>query len=283
MSLVLNYISIAKNAIFKVPYAHFVYSFVRVLGTRFRSIAKNKIGKKDSHKDNIDYIIYEVWKSFSMIPGNWKFNATHLLNIIIHCHIWKNFHIVSIYFMAMKNNFMWKDQNCKKLITSCLDLHRLEHFFYYPNDYLFESFAILIHFRYTSTKIRHGIVNHFWHCLSNGHDYALHSFNTELTLGYLQYLHHDNDIEMYLEGLSKLSSIFAPSTISLLEDVLHIKWFSKSLSVPVNVWIFTNDQAYLRLNSNINGYQYNILFHNQNPTCGNFEPLFLHNTVDSVA
>jgi len=33
MSLVLNYAPIAKNAIFKVPYGHFVYSFFIVLGT----------------------------------------------------------------------------------------------------------------------------------------------------------------------------------------------------------------------------------------------------------
>jgi len=55
------------------------------------------------------------------------------------------------------------------------------------------------------------------------------------------------------------------------------------LLVPINVWLFTNGQTYIQFNSNIHGYQYNILLHNQNLACRHFEPLFLHNTVHSVA
>ena len=41
------------------------------------------------------------------------------------------------------------------------NLFRLQHFHFQPGDCLFDSLAVLVHFRYNSQEIRQGIVNHF--------------------------------------------------------------------------------------------------------------------------
>ena len=100
--------------------------------------------------------------------------------------------------MTMKNSFVLKASELKEIDhdLSRFNLNRLDHFFYYPSEFLFDSVVVLFHFRYSSNGIRHGIVKHFRHCLSHGHGANLHSLHTEMSLKYLQYLHHVNDHEV---------------------------------------------------------------------------------------
>ena len=117
------------------------------------------------------------------------------------------------------------------------NLFRLQHFHFQPGDCLFDSLAVLVHFRYNSQEIRQGIVNHFRNCLASRDALAISSLDTELNSDFLNSLHRVNDFETYLQLMSTSAS---PSNDSvapgLWGDIFCIKWFSRWLSVSVSVW-----------------------------------------------
>ena len=161
-------------------------------------------------------------------------------------------------------------------------LFRLQQFHYRVGDCLFDSFAILLHFRYTSLEIRQGIVMHFRRCLACHDPSAIASMQTELSTDFLRDLHHVDDSQTYL----RLMSIYAsdtsiPPAIGLWGDVFCIKWFSKWLDVSVSVWSFTKQTKYLHFNKGTSEYEYHILFHDQNPSCGHFEPLLSYQLTNT--
>ena len=49
--------------------------------------------------------------------------------------------------------------------------------------------------------------------------------------------------------------------------------FSNWLKVPITLWSFTKQIPYLCFNTKTTGYCYNLLFHDQTPAAGHFEPL----------
>lgn len=159
------------------------------------------------------------------------------------------------------------------LSRSCL--FRLQDFYYNPGDYLFDTFAVLFHFQFTSLQIREGIVSCFQTCLQNRDQDAFHSQRTDLHHAYLKDLHGVDNSQIYLKRMSfsACSDPFSPS-FGLWGDVFCIKWLAKWLSIPINVWSLTKKTIYLRFNQHVLGYEYNILFHDHNPASRHYEPLY---------
>ena len=52
-------------------------------------------------------------------------------------------------------------------------LFRLDPFSYTVGDCLFDTFQVLLHFRYSSTELSNGLIDHFLVCLENGSVEAL--------------------------------------------------------------------------------------------------------------
>ena len=78
------------------------------------------------------------------------------------------------------------------------NLFRLEEFSYSPGDCIFNAIEVLLHFPYTSTKLRNDTIYHFLMCLEHSHIEALESFNCELAPDIMYQLHGICDIETYL-------------------------------------------------------------------------------------
>ena len=103
---------------------------------------------------------------------------------------------------------------------------------------------------------------------------AIHSEITELSTEFIQEFHGVDNSQTYLARVS-LSTYSSPpqSRLALWGDVLCIKWFAKWISIPIQVWSLTKQRIYLHFNPHIFGYQYNILFHDQNTSNGHYEPI----------
>jgi hypothetical protein len=59
-------------------------------------------------------------------------------------------------------------------------LHRNGIFRLVAGDCLFDTFQVLLHFRYSSTELRNGLINYFLTCFKNGDVEALQSYEYEL-------------------------------------------------------------------------------------------------------
>jgi hypothetical protein len=55
-------------------------------------------------------------------------------------------------------------------------LFRLDAFLYTVGDCLFDTFQVLLHFRYSSTKLHNGLIYYFLTCFNNGDVEALQSY-----------------------------------------------------------------------------------------------------------
>jgi hypothetical protein len=59
-------------------------------------------------------------------------------------------------------------------------LFRLDAFLYIVGDFLFDAFQVLLHFRYSLTDLRNGLIDYFLGCLKNGDAEALESYEYKL-------------------------------------------------------------------------------------------------------
>ena len=106
---------------------------------------------------------------------------------------------------------------------------------------------------------------------------ALESFQTYLASDYLKELNGVLYIDEYLDRMSQTSS--QPNEKNLYGvwgDIFCIKWFSNWLKVPIVVWSLMKQRTYIHFNTNTMGYCYNILFHDQIPAAGHFEPFLTY-------
>ena len=103
---------------------------------------------------------------------------------------------------------------------------------------------------------------------------AIHSEITELSTEFIQEFHGVDNSQTYLARIS-LYAYFSPpqNRLGLCGDVFYIEWFAKWLSIPIQVWSLKKQRVYLHFNPHISGYQYNILFDDQNPSNGHYEPI----------
>jgi hypothetical protein len=65
-------------------------------------------------------------------------------------------------------------------------LFRLDAFSYTVGDCLFDTFQVLLHFRYSSTELHNGLIDYFLTCFKNGNAEALQSYEYELESDFLQ-------------------------------------------------------------------------------------------------
>ena len=81
-------------------------------------------------------------------------------------------------------------------IDNVLEIHGLFHlqnFAYVVGDCLFNALQVLLHFRYTSTEIREGVIEHFRACLEKHDEEAIRSYELELNTCSLIEMHNVND------------------------------------------------------------------------------------------
>ena len=158
----------------------------------------------------------------------------------------------------VQNAFAIDEPNLSEIdwTFSTFHLFLLQHFEYYPSDFLFDSFSILLYFFYTSLEIKECIMNHFHHLFSIQDDLELASMKTKLLPELLEELHNLYDAETYFLGMSTPSSpSHGPSPTSLLGDIFCMKWFSISLSITINLWSLPTGKCYLSFTSNASDYE----------------------------
>jgi hypothetical protein len=76
-------------------------------------------------------------------------------------------------------------------------LLRLDEFSYTAGDCHFDAFQVLLHFRYSSTEMCNGLIDHFLACLENCNVEALESYQYELASDFLCQLHGIHDVSTY--------------------------------------------------------------------------------------
>jgi hypothetical protein len=80
-------------------------------------------------------------------------------------------------------------------------LFRLDAFSYTVGDCLFDTFQVLLHFRYSSTKMPNGLIDYFLACLKNGNAEALNSYEYKLESDFLRQLHEIHDVTTYFSKM----------------------------------------------------------------------------------
>ena len=160
-------------------------------------------------------------------------------------------------------------------------MYFLDNFAYNPGDCLFDAFQVLLHYKYTSIELRECIIEHFKTCLQRNDNDALVSYEHELNAQSLVEMHNVTDPEIYLQRM-KMSAPFLipPEHRGLWGDIFCIKWLSKWLKISIRVWSSMNKKIYLHFNSTLSKNTYDILFHDQNPLGGNFQPLLCKRQSD---
>ena len=87
------------------------------------------------------------------------------------------------------------------------DLFRLHSFAYSIGDCFFDTFQVLLHFKYMSIELREGTIEYFKSCLEKQDPEAIASYENELNTCSLMEMHGVNDREVYLHRMSKSTSI----------------------------------------------------------------------------
>ena len=172
-------------------------------------------------------------------------------------------------------------------IDNVLQMHglfRLQNFAYAVGDCLFNALQVLLDFRYTATEIREGIIEHFRACLEKQDEEAIRSYELELNSNSLIEMHNVNDPEIYLDKMCKSAVIdILPEDRGLWGDIFCVHWASNWLRRPIRIWSKSQARSYLHFNSTLSTDTYDILFHDENPLAGHFEPLLSKNQIDGCS
>ena len=175
----------------------------------------------------------------------------------------------------------------KDKLTCVLAKHNLtcvNNFLYLARDCLFDTLEILLHYRYTSIELRTGIIEYFRKCLEKQDEEAIWSYEHELHEESLKEMHNISNRELYLDKMSKSASTHIPlESRGLWGDIFCIHWLSNWLKIPIRVWSKTNMKIYLHFNSTIARNSIDILFHDEDPLNGHFEPLLYIGGYDPAA
>jgi len=76
-------------------------------------------------------------------------------------------------------------------------LFRFDAFSYTVGDCLSDTFQVLLHFLYSSTKLCNGLIDYFLTCFKNGDVEALQSYEYKLEFDFLRQLHGIQDVTTY--------------------------------------------------------------------------------------
>ena len=106
-------------------------------------------------------------------------------------------------------------------------IFRLDAFSYTVGDYLFNTFQVLLHFHYSSTELRNGLIDYFLTYFKNGDAEDLQSYEYELESNFLRQLHGIHDVAMYFSKMWLSASPIMPShERELWGDTFCIRWLS---------------------------------------------------------
>jgi hypothetical protein len=106
-------------------------------------------------------------------------------------------------------------------------LFRLDAFSYTIRDFLFDTFQVLLHLCYSSTKLCNGLIDYFLGCLKNGNIEASESYEYELESDFLRQLHGIHDVATYFSKVWLSASPFLPThERGLWGDTFCIQWLS---------------------------------------------------------
>jgi hypothetical protein len=165
------------------------------------------------------------------------------------------------------------DTNIDQVLSNN-NLFRLAAFSYTAGDCLFDAFQVLLHFRYSLVELHHGMVDHFLLFLHNGNIDALESFQYELGSEFLYQLHDIHDVGAYLSKMWLYASANQPENErGIWGDTFFIRWLANWINISITVWSVTRKRRYLIFNKNASRDLYCILFHDNNPLGGHYEPL----------
>lgn len=161
-----------------------------------------------------------------------------------------------------------------QLVLQKHHLCRVDNFSYLIGDCLFHSLELLLHFRYTSVELRRGTIEYFRRCLEKQDGEAILSYEHELHEVSLQEMHNISNREIYLDKMARYTSNNIPlGSRGLWGDIFCIHWLSSWLKIPIRSWSKTKMRIYLHFNSSLMANTLDILFHDEDPLNGHFEPL----------
>ena len=80
-------------------------------------------------------------------------------------------------------------------------IFRLDAFSYTVGNCLFNTFQVLLHFRYSLTDLRNGSIDYFLGCLENGDVEALELYQYELAFDFLFQLHGIHYVSTYFSKM----------------------------------------------------------------------------------
>jgi len=83
----------------------------------------------------------------------------------------------------------------------------LRNFAYVVGNCLVNALQVSFHFRYTSTEIREGIIEHFRTCLQKQDKKEIASYQLDLSICSLVEMHKISDLDEYLNQMTRLTSI----------------------------------------------------------------------------
>ena len=153
-------------------------------------------------------------------------------------------------------------------------LFRLDALSYTIGDFIFDTFQVLFHFRYSSIELHNGLIDYFLACFKNGDVEALQSYEYELESNFLQQLHGIHDVATYLSKMwLSAFAMFPSKERGLWGHTFCIQWLSKWLNIPIGMWSLTKKTRYLLFNRTTSNDPYCMLFHDANPVSGYYESL----------
>jgi len=153
-------------------------------------------------------------------------------------------------------------------------LFRLDAFSYTIGDCLFDTFQVLLHFRYSSTELCNGLIDYLLTCFKNGDAEALQSYEYELESDFLRQLHGIHDVATYFSKMRLFASQVLPAhQRGLWGDTFYIWWLSNWLNISVGIWSLTRKPRYLLFNKTASDNPYCTLFHDVNALSVHYEPL----------
>jgi hypothetical protein len=88
---------------------------------------------------------------------------------------------------------------------------RLDAFLYVVGDCIFDAFQVILHFCYSSTDLRNGLIDYFLGCLKNGDGEALDSYQSELAFDFIWQLHGIHDVTTYFSKMWFYASTILPT------------------------------------------------------------------------
>lgn len=138
-------------------------------------------------------------------------------------------------------------------------LFRLDAFSYTVGDCLFDSFKMLLHFRYTSNQLRNGLIEHFLFCLNNNDVEVIESYEYKLAPNFLYELHGINDIGTYLHKMRcSTSTNIKEYDRGLWHDTFCIRWLAKWLDISIEVWSLKRKTRYFLFNQHDNSILHSL-------------------------